>query len=84
MDRLTIVTAPVEDYLPTVEEPFDKVGMHAVRKCMPTGIILDLTETVCVHIKWNICMHQWLSAWNVCASYIIKGKHHKGKMQRAI
>ena len=49
MDRLTIVTAPVEDYLPTVEEPFDKVGMYTVRTWMPKGgYLILLKRFVCI------------------------------------
>ena len=46
VDRLTIVTSSVEEYLPTVKEPFDKVRMQYMSKTVndkrSRGLILDL------------------------------------------
>ena len=45
VDRLTIVTSSVEEYLPTVKEPFDKVRMQYMSKTEKDkhsqGLILD-------------------------------------------
>ena len=45
VDRLTIVTLPLEEYLPTVKEQFDKVRMWcmpmAVKDKHSQGLILD-------------------------------------------